>query len=414
MNTSYIISVSAGQGIYRHIRVGSDFNLLDLHWACADAYDFGDVKGPSFVPARQKQGERIKYSSNRTKTTLAMRDTLLKDTCLAGSGTLIYQTRQPKASFNCRRIKTLNEATDYSVVIKSSGSMFGSSYHARLDDLMPQFIAVADRLKAMTEINDLTDSMHDLLVDYVLGATNLFGIVPVSWLVQFVARHHPPVSQSAMCFLVLYISSYKDSRVAFTDRSGTIIDEDGYDLNQSYLAVDTSVIRGEAFEDLVEVQGNKPFYEPSPAELINYAHEEDYVEPSAYYDQFRAFMLIQGLKPGDADEFMKEIVYATRITDGHVELFLEIMERHHVTLKNNKAVKTFAKVTQNLINHTRLQSNRGRTPMESFSMHTHQKTAPPGVKTGRNQPCPCGSGKKHKHCCGKPGHLTLLPGKTPE
>jgi len=22
-------------------------------------------------------------------------------------------------------------------------------------------------------------------------------------------------------------------------------------------------------------------------------------------------------------------------------------------------------------------------------------------KTGRNDPCPCGSGKKHKHCCGK-------------
>ena len=21
-------------------------------------------------------------------------------------------------------------------------------------------------------------------------------------------------------------------------------------------------------------------------------------------------------------------------------------------------------------------------------------------KTGRNEPCPCGSGKKYKHCCG--------------
>jgi uncharacterized protein YecA (UPF0149 family) len=24
-------------------------------------------------------------------------------------------------------------------------------------------------------------------------------------------------------------------------------------------------------------------------------------------------------------------------------------------------------------------------------------------KIGRNQPCPCGSGKKHKKCCGRPG-----------
>jgi len=24
-----------------------------------------------------------------------------------------------------------------------------------------------------------------------------------------------------------------------------------------------------------------------------------------------------------------------------------------------------------------------------------------GHKVGRNDPCPCGSGKKYKHCCGK-------------
>jgi hypothetical protein len=28
---------------------------------------------------------------------------------------------------------------------------------------------------------------------------------------------------------------------------------------------------------------------------------------------------------------------------------------------------------------------------------------PGGRKPGRNDPCPCGSGKKYKHCCGKPG-----------
>ncbi|NOQ18309.1 MAG: hypothetical protein GQ507_03620 [Dehalococcoidales bacterium] len=24
-----------------------------------------------------------------------------------------------------------------------------------------------------------------------------------------------------------------------------------------------------------------------------------------------------------------------------------------------------------------------------------------GKKVGRNEPCPCGSGKKYKHCCGR-------------
>ncbi|MBN2463987.1 MAG: SEC-C domain-containing protein, partial [Dehalococcoidia bacterium] len=26
---------------------------------------------------------------------------------------------------------------------------------------------------------------------------------------------------------------------------------------------------------------------------------------------------------------------------------------------------------------------------------------PAGKKVGRNDPCPCGSGKKYKHCCGR-------------
>ncbi|MYI33930.1 MAG: hypothetical protein F4112_13315, partial [Holophagales bacterium] len=26
----------------------------------------------------------------------------------------------------------------------------------------------------------------------------------------------------------------------------------------------------------------------------------------------------------------------------------------------------------------------------------------PGAKVGRNAPCPCGSGKKYKKCCGAP------------
>jgi preprotein translocase subunit SecA len=34
-----------------------------------------------------------------------------------------------------------------------------------------------------------------------------------------------------------------------------------------------------------------------------------------------------------------------------------------------------------------------------------QKSKPvrSGPKVGRNDPCPCGSGKKYKQCCGKNG-----------
>ena len=37
------------------------------------------------------------------------------------------------------------------------------------------------------------------------------------------------------------------------------------------------------------------------------------------------------------------------------------------------------------------------------SLQKQPKTASPDGKIGRNDPCPCGSGKKYKNCCGRNG-----------
>ena len=38
---------------------------------------------------------------------------------------------------------------------------------------------------------------------------------------------------------------------------------------------------------------------------------------------------------------------------------------------------------------------------ELYKEQKKSGTVVKGKKTGRNEPCPCGSGKKYKHCCGK-------------
>jgi hypothetical protein len=39
-------------------------------------------------------------------------------------------------------------------------------------------------------------------------------------------------------------------------------------------------------------------------------------------------------------------------------------------------------------------------PFEQF-VESYMPTSPARRKVGRNEPCPCGSGKKHKKCCGR-------------
>jgi uncharacterized protein len=43
-------------------------------------------------------------------------------------------------------------------------------------------------------------------------------------------------------------------------------------------------------------------------------------------------------------------------------------------------------------------NQRSVEPSSLFEIGTFRRFTP---KTGRNEPCPCGSGKKYKHCCGK-------------
>ena len=38
---------------------------------------------------------------------------------------------------------------------------------------------------------------------------------------------------------------------------------------------------------------------------------------------------------------------------------------------------------------------------ELYREQKNSKTVVKGPKTGRNDPCPCGSGKKYKKCCGR-------------
>jgi len=65
----------------------------------------------------------------------------------------------------------------------------------------------------------------------------------------------------------------------------------------------------------------------------------------------------------------------------------------------------FASVMQDFLNNMRLRSNNGWTPAELYAHSSVSIAAEPAGhvthSVGRNAPCPCGSGKKFKKCCGK-------------
>jgi hypothetical protein len=47
-----------------------------------------------------------------------------------------------------------------------------------------------------------------------------------------------------------------------------------------------------------------------------------------------------------------------------------------------------------------VESNLPRRDLESGPLSRMEPALVRAMKTGRNDPCPCGSGKKFKKCCG--------------
>jgi len=72
----------------------------------------------------------------------------------------------------------------------------------------------------------------------------------------------------------------------------------------------------------------------------------------------------------------------------HDRRYVARLERHYAMIKQAAADPTDPA-------HRKLQE------LEAISPERTRKPQPSGPRIGRNDPCPCGSGKKYKQCCGR-------------
>lgn len=145
------------------------------------------------------------------------------------------------------------------------------------------------------------------------------------------------------------------------------------------------------------------FY-PFTKEQLLTAGEYDFVEKNKSYMQMVHFLTTNfEMGQTEADSLVEECVYATRIGHGPNEVlsFLsEILE-----FESMDTLKALMDKLVELMNNTREWFLKGHTSMEllpnkdvlPLPLNVDKKER----KVGRNEPCPCGSGKKYKKCCGR-------------
>jgi hypothetical protein len=153
---------------------------------------------------------------------------------------------------------------------------------------------------------------------------------------------------------------------------------------------------------LLKHQEDKPRYIPEKDEFLKYVIE-DY-EDNDYWWKVRRFIWDVFGYSKDTSEGYQEVRNYITYGDGISELG-SILDRYNLIFSGEKQLQEFLDRIMIAKNNTRIWENNGYTPSELYEISsrcnqniikfpTFQR-----LNIGRNDPCPCGSGKKYKKCC---------------
>jgi len=230
-------------------------------------------------------------------------------------------------------------------------------------------------------------STRKLLDSYARAAVNLYGIISRDDLIDIFNKQNVEQTSREEIYILLLPLVLKGGWYGFYKE---------YIVH--YLFFDDF----DQVDYLLEHQADKPRYIPPKTEFQKYI-VEDY-EDNDHWLNVRRFMWDVFGYGNDTSGGYEEVRNYITYGDGVKELGT-ILDRHNLIFSSEEQLQEFINRIMLAKNNTRIWVNNGHTPSELYEIigkrnrniikfPTLQKP-----KIGRNDPCPCGSGKKYKKCC---------------
>ncbi len=265
------------------------------------------------------------------------------------------------------------------------------------------------KLNAMYREIPLKDTTFRLLRKYFNAMAHLYGVIPLRQAFEIVSSQCPALVTKTEFFAFAEIARHECEDYCIM--KDTELYSDGLPGGRlDWKIVDIPLLYDEnnALGQINVGQAGKPYFIPPKDKLLAY-RDPAYCEPTPQAKKLHNF-LSQRLYGESVDAAFEDILMYTRSLFNGMQKVIDSITRYNAVL-TDKDVREFAAIYQDFHNHTRMQYNRGFTPVEMRAvMEKKQNTIPKSVpfvqpakprKTGRNEPCPCGSGKKYKKCCGR-------------
>ncbi len=304
----------------------------------------------------------------------------------------------------------------------------------------------------------LKDTTFRLLRKYFNAFANLYGIITLEKAYEIISAQDPELITAEDFEKFCEIAKHECEGYIILSDADIFKNAEPVHLLKHEI-IDIRLI-GTDLNDYFETkrtQGNKEYYIPAKKELLKY-DDMFYCEMTPEAEKLRNYIFNQlGLSERKAQNIFIEAVSHTRLISKGLSDILDIFIENSIKIESQEKLSEVSELYQNFNNNTRMQCNRGYTPEEIYkrsvasgepqtvslgpkikqaiacgmvdpneilnqilsmelpseelrysmikelaeTVRDVNKARMQNVKVGRNDPCPCGSGKKYKHCCGK-------------
>ena len=253
----------------------------------------------------------------------------------------------------------------------------------------------------MRNKNERSDAMNQL-TQYVIALTNLYGMIHKGKAVEI---YNDQNEES--------ISIHDVEKILVNPQEE--LEETFIHSHQDYF-VHEAIMDNDEFSLMLRKKADKPYYVPEKDELLKYV-DDFYFEESKQYKAVLNYLKKNFFKPGDEKaEWLAENIQGMCEFGVNMQIILDIFNDSGLSFKDMNQVNEVMQLIMELSNNTRIWENNGHTPNEIFEEFEKPNMRPlpdkpfdfnatnvidmkTRQKIGRNDPCPCGSGKKYKKCC---------------
>ncbi len=230
-------------------------------------------------------------------------------------------------------------------------------------------------------------AIRKTLDSYVRAAVNLYGVVSREDIVGIFNNQNIDQTTGEEIYILLLPLVLKDG---------------WYGFYKDYIVHYSFFHDFKQADYLLEHQADKPRYIPEKHEFLRYVNEV-YAD-NKFWSNVHFFMLDAFGYSRDVSEGYEEVRNYIIYGDGIRELG-SILSRHNLIFSDEKQLQEFLNLIMLAKNNTRIWENNGYTPSELHEILSERDKniikfpIIKKQKVGRNDPCPCGSGKKYKKCC---------------